>query len=56
LPNPYQAEIEAYDNSIDNKDFDLTVVPEMYKAAEQTDFLYVDTPESLEELRAHLSE
>jgi exosome complex exonuclease RRP6 len=56
LPNPYLAEIETYDNSIDNLEFDLQVTPEKYKLAEETEFLYVETVEDLKTLKDHLNE
>jgi exosome complex exonuclease RRP6 len=56
LPNPYLAEIETYDNSIENLEFNLQVTPEKYKLAEETEFLYVETVEDLKTLKDHLNE
>ena len=60
LPNPYKAEIEKNDQDVDAqlenaKDL-VKMEPIAYKPLEQTEFLYVDTVEQLEELTNHLKE
>ena len=60
LPNPYKAEIERNDQDVDvqleNAQDLMKIEPIAYKPLEQTEFLYVDTVEQLEELTDHLQE
>ena len=60
LPNPYKAEIERNDQEVDaqldDADGLLKIEPKAYEPLEQTEFLYVDTVEQLEELTNHLKE
>ena len=56
LPNPYKAEIEAFDASI-NADEELTKVPlnaQVYKALDETPFTFVDSEEKLSDLKRKL--
>ena len=55
LPHPYQFEIEAFDNTVeDYLEEDVTVEPEKYKKLEDTPFLMVKNEEQLTEMVAHL--
>ena len=51
LPNPYQAEIEAFVDGIKTV---TKVEVQASQSYEDTPFLFVDTPETLAELREHL--
>ena len=56
LPNPYKAEIEAFDSSI-NTDEGVTKVPsdaQLYKPLEETPFTFVDSEEKLGDLKRKL--